>query len=151
MPIERVSMTTISSTTRTGLALFALGAALTFGFITLLQFAPMPWFFVALVAMHGGIALFIVSKRMFKRRSYIVARYYRLEYIMLLPYLPIMAYAFASKAGIVPVFDTEKSLFTIAYTLACFIVTLWNFQRMRKDILGQQAEVLSASGAMSAS
>lgn len=136
-------MNDIPRTTKTGLTLFALAALLTFGFITLLQFAPMPWFFGALIAMHCGIALFIVSKRLFKNCTYIVARYYRFEYLMLVPYLLIMAYAFASKAGIVALFETEKSIITIVYTIFCFIMTAWNFQRMRKDVRNQQDEVLA--------
>lgn len=144
-------MADIIPTTRVGLVLFALGALFTFGFITLLQFMPMPWFFIALVAMHCGIALFIISKRLFKRYSYIVARYYRLEYFMLIPYLMIMAYAFASKAGIVPLFETEKILVTTAYTIVCFIMTLWNFMRMRKDVLNQQTEALAAHSALAVS
>ena len=143
-------MTDIPRTTKTGLTLFALAALLTFGFITLLQFVPMPWFFGALIAMHCGIALFIVSKRLFKNCTYIVARYYRFEYLMLVPYLLIMAYAFASKAGIVALFETEKSIITIVYTIFCFIMTAWNFQRMRKDVLNQQDEVLASRKALGA-
>ena len=141
-------MTDIPRTTKTGLTLFALAALLTFGFITLLQFVPMPWFFGALIAMHCGIALFIVSKRLFKNCNYIVARYYRFEYLMLVPYLLIMAYAFASKAGIVALFETEKSIITIVYTIFCFIMTAWNFKRMRKDVRNQQDEVLALREAL---
>ena len=141
-------MADLPRTTNTGLALFALAALLTFGFITLLQFTPMPWFFGALIAMHCGIALFIISKRLFKNCTYIVARYYRFEYLMLVPYLLIMAYAFASKAGIVALFETEKSIITIVYTIFCFIMTAWNFQRMRKDVRNQQDEVLALREAL---
>lgn len=143
-------MADIPRTTKTGLALFALAALFTFGFITLLQFTPMPWFFGALIAMHGGIVLFIVSKRLFKNCTYIVARYYRFEYIMLVPYLLIMAYVFASRAGVVPLFETEKSVVTIVYTVFCFAMTAWNFQRMRKDVLNQQSEMLASREALGA-
>ncbi|WP_139651080.1 hypothetical protein [Raoultibacter phocaeensis] len=143
-------MADIPRTTSTGLVLFALAALFTFGFITLLQFAPMPWFFGALIAMHAGIALFIVSKRLFKSCSYIVARYYRLEYVLLVPYLLIMAYAFASKAGVVPLFETQKSIVTLAYTAFCFGMTLWNFARMRKDVRNQQIEVIATREALGA-
>lgn len=143
-------MADLPRTTNTGLALFALAALLTFGFITLLQFTPMPWFFGALIAMHCGIALFIISKRLFKNCTYIVARYYRFEYLLLVPYLLIMAYAFASKANIVPLFETEKSIVILAYTFTCLVLTIWNFQRMRKDVLNQQDEVLASRKALGA-
>lgn len=143
-------MADIPRTTSTGLVLFALAALFTFGFITLLQFTPMPWFFGALVAMHAGIALFIVSKRLFKSCTYIVAQYYRFEYVLLVPYLLIMAYAFASKAGVVPLFETEKSIVTLAYTAFCLIMTLWNFTRMRKDVRCQQDEVIASRKALGA-
>ena len=141
-------MSDIPRTTKTGLALFALASLFTFGFITLLQFAPMPWFFGALIAMHAGIALFIISKRLFKSCSYLVAGYYRFEYALLVPYLLIMAYAFASKAGIVPLYETEKSVATLIYTALCFALTLWNFTRMRKDIRMQQDEAIASREAL---
>ncbi len=34
-----------------------------------MQFLEKPWFFVALVAMHAGIALFVVSKRVLRRQD----------------------------------------------------------------------------------
>ena len=143
-------MADLPRTPNTGLALFALAALLTFGFSTLLQFTPRPWFFGALIAMHCGIALFIISKRLFKNCTYIVARYYRFEYLLLVPYLLIMAYAFASKANIVPLFETEKSIVTLAYTFTGLVLTIWNFQRMRKDVLNQQDEVLASRKALGA-
>jgi len=123
--------------TKKPLILFALAALFTFGFITLLQFAPMPWFFVALLAMHGGIALFIISKRMFKSQELAVSQFYRTQYILLIPYLFVMFYTFASKAGIVPLFTTEKTAFVLIYSVLCGFITIWNYLRLKKSLENQ--------------
>lgn len=118
--------------TKRPLILFALAALFTFGFITLLQFAPMPWFFLVLVAMHGGIALFIISKRMFRSQDITVSRFYRTQYLLLIPYLLVMFYTFASKADLVPLFTDEKTIFVLFYSALCGFVTVWNYLRMKK-------------------
>jgi hypothetical protein len=116
------------------LALFITAAVVTFGFITLLQVLPMPWFIVALVVMHGGIALFIVSKRRFRKTGFEVSRFYTAQYLMLLPYVLIMLYAFATRAGIVPALTEVKVVVTLAYTVLCAIFTTVNCLRMKKEL-----------------
>src|SRR5699024_7000326 len=80
-----------------GLALFMAAAVLTFGCITIMQFLEKPWFFVALAAMHAGIALFVASKRTLRGGGFQLERFFKKEYAMLLPFLLIMLYSFASK------------------------------------------------------
>lgn len=116
------------------LALFNLAAVLTFGFITALQFMPLPWFFLALVAMHGGIALFIVSKRAFKRQGFEVALFYRTQYLLLVPYVCVMAYTFAARAGIVALFAQEKAIAVLCYSAFCAGVTIWNYLRLKRSL-----------------
>lgn len=134
---RRCTMDRTDTVFRGNLMLFALAALLTFGFITLLQFIAVPWFFLVLIAMHGGIALFIVSKRRFKKTGFSVSRYYKTQYIMLIPYLLIMFYAFATRAGIVPAYDDAKMAVTLAYSAFCAVLTVWNFLRMKKDLADQ--------------
>ena len=69
-----------------GLALFLTAAIVTFGCLTVMQFLEKPWFFVALVAMHAGIALFVVSKRVLRKQEFDLLRYFKSEYAMLLPF-----------------------------------------------------------------
>lgn len=115
-----------------GLALFFTASVVTFGCITIMQFLEKPWFFAALVAMHGGIALFVVSKRTFKRDGFNLVRYFKTEYALLLPFLFIMFYSFADKAGILPDFGTAKAAITLVYALLCFAVTFWNFRALQR-------------------
>ena len=71
--------------------LFIAAIAMTFSFIAVLQFVEVPWFFLVLLAMHGGVFLFIFSKKRFKAQGYDVARFYTLEYKLLALYLPVLA------------------------------------------------------------
>ena len=50
--------------------LFLAAIAVTFGFIAALQFIAFPWFFAALLAMHVGVFLFIVSKKRFQNAAF---------------------------------------------------------------------------------
>lgn len=123
-----------------GLALFMAAALVTFGCITVMQFLEKPWFFVALVAMHGGIALFVVSKRMLRSRGFQLTRYFKKEYLLLLPFLLIMFYSFASKAALVPPFGTAKGSIVFVYALVCFAVTFWNFRHMQREARIQEGD-----------
>jgi hypothetical protein len=75
-------------------ALFILAQVVTFGFITLLQFQSpkenLVAFILVLLAMHGGIAVFIVSKRLFKKAGIELKKFYGREYYFLLWYLPAL-------------------------------------------------------------
>ena len=66
--------------------LFLTAAIVTFGCLTVMQFLEKPWFFVALVAMHAGIALFVVSKRVLRKQEFDLLRYFKKQYAMLLPF-----------------------------------------------------------------
>lgn len=123
-----------------GLGLFLAAAVVTFGCITMLQFLEKPWFFVALVAMHGGIALFVASKRTLKRGGFSLMGYFKMEYLMLVPFLFIMFYSLAGKAGLVPPFGAAKASLTLVYALVCFAVTFWNFRCMQRDAHAQTGE-----------
>ena len=136
-------MKTTTQAFRKNLFLFVCAGFVTFSFITLLQFIPLPWFFIALVAMHGGIALFIISKRMFKKSGFAVSRYYKTQYLMLIPYLLIMLYVFASKAELIPYFEDLKIMITLGYSVVCVALTMWNYRRMKLDLAKQYQLMLS--------
>ena len=120
-----------------GLALFLTAAIVTFGCLTVMQFLEKPWFFVALVAMHAGIALFVVSKRVLRKQEFDLLRYFKSEYAMLLPFLLIMAYSLISKTGALPPFGSAKASITLVYALICFAVTFWTFRHMQADARAQ--------------
>ena len=122
-----------------GLALFLAASIVTFGCLTVLQFLDKPWFFVALVAMHVGIALFVASKRTLCKQGFALMGYFKTEYLMLVPFVLIMLYSFASKASLVPLFGTAKASITLVYALVCFAVAFWNFRRMQADAAARSA------------
>ena len=122
-----------------GLALFLAAAIVTFGCLTVMQFLEKPWFFVALAAMHAGIALFVISKRTLRTHGFDLVRYFKSEYAMLLPFLLIMAYSLISKTGALPPFGSAKTSITLVYALICFAVTFWNFRHMHADARTQSA------------
>lgn len=77
------------------LILFVLGEIFAFGFICLLQFfsikTQLAAFILTLIAMHGGIVCFILSKKLFKtERDKELIKHYMVEYILLLPYLIVL-------------------------------------------------------------
>jgi len=78
----------------TAFLLFVLGIAVTFTFITLLQFVDAKeklWLFICvLVLMHAGIVCFIFSKKAFKKTGETVKTYFSQEYFFLLWYLPVL-------------------------------------------------------------
>ena len=115
-----------------GLALFFAASVVTFGCITVMQFLDKPWFFLALVAMHVGIALFVASKRLLRSQGFDLEGYFKTEYALLLPFLLIMLYTFASKAALLPPWGDAKASITLVYALMCFAVTFWNFRRMQR-------------------
>lgn len=133
-------MNDLDQPVKRALALFILAALFTFGFITLLQFAPMPWFFLVLVAMHIGIALFIISKRSFKKFDLEVSQFYKTQYLLLLPYLLVMLYTFTSRAGLVPLLTDEKTAFVLFYSSLCALITIWNYIRLTKSLQHQVFE-----------
>lgn len=122
-----------------GLGLFLAAAIITFGCITIMQFLERPWFFVALILMHSGIAMFIISKRQLRAAGYNLMHYFKMEYIMLLPFLLIMFYSIISKIGFLPPFGTAKASITFVLALVCFAITFWNFRHMQRDARIQRA------------
>lgn len=56
---------------------------------------------------------------------------------MLLPFLLIMLYSFASKAALVPPFGSAKESLAFVYALICFAVTFWNFRALQRETRAQ--------------
>jgi hypothetical protein len=114
--------------------LFIISNVLTFGFIALLQFAPVPYFFLVLVAMHMGVVLFIFSKRGFKKLGVDVKREYLIQDVLLALYLPILAAKLMAGFGWI-VFPSElKTLLVLSLTGISYIVTACNALSLYKKI-----------------
>lgn len=114
--------------------MFIAAIALTFGFIAMLQFVEVPWFFLVLLAMHGGVFLFIFSKKRFKAQGYDVARFYSLEYKLLALYLPVLALKVLSSLEILRFDGMLKTILILAITLFSLIVSTVNIMKLYKHL-----------------
>ena len=114
--------------------LFISAIAVTFGFIALLQFIPFPWFFVALVCMHGGVFMFIFSKKRFKKSGFDAGRFYSLEYKLLALYLPILAAKLLSSFGLFEFNPTLKTVLIAVVTVFSVIVSIINAKKLYNEI-----------------
>lgn len=113
-------------------AMFLAAIGLTFSLIAMLQFVEIPWFFLVLLCMHGGVFLFVFSKKRFKKQGYDVARFYSLEYKLLALYLPVLVLKVLSSLGILRFNVMLKTLLILAITAFSLIVSVINATRMYK-------------------
>ena len=109
---------------------------MTFSLIATLQFVEIPWFFLVLIAMHGGVFLFIFSKKRFKKQGFDVGRYYALEYKLLALYLPVLALKVLSAIGVLHFNETLKTVLILAITVFSLVVSTINAINMKKALLG---------------
>ncbi len=114
--------------------LFLLAILFTFGFICLLQFVSFPLFFLVLLLMHGGVVLFIVSKKLFKKAGASTSPYYKREYILLALYLPILLYKILGNFGLYTVNIPVKSIISLCLTGVCLIVSGLNAYAFYKEL-----------------
>lgn len=114
--------------------LFVTAIIVTFGFIAFLQFIPFPWFFVALVCMHGGVFLFIISKKRFKIAGFDASRFYSLEYKLLALYLPILAAKLTASFGLFEFNETLKTALIAAVSLFSAAVSIVNAKKLYNKI-----------------
>ncbi len=114
--------------------LFLLAILCTFGFICLLQFVSFPLFFLVLLLMHGGVALFIVSKKLFKKAGASTVPYYKREYILLALYLPILLYKILGNFGLYTVNVPVKSIIALCLTGVCLVVSGLNAYAFHKEL-----------------
>ena len=112
--------------------LFIAAVVVTFGLIAALQFVEVPWFFLVLLAMHGGVFLFIFSKKRLKAQGYEVARFYSREYVLLALYLPVLALKVLSSLGVLHFDATLKTVLILGITAFSLIVSAVNAVKMYK-------------------
>jgi hypothetical protein len=85
-----------------------------------------------LLAMHGGVFLFIISKKRFKAQGYDIGRFYALEYKLLALYLPVLALKVLSSLKILRFDATLKTALILAITALSVIVSAVNAVKMYK-------------------
>ena len=111
---------------------FALGAFFTFSFITLIQLVNPPLFFVFLVLMHVGIFFFILSRRGFKKQGIDVSKFFKIQYILLVPYLLVMVYKILTSVGVPPMFEEVKMVATLILTAIAIVISVINIMGLIK-------------------
>jgi len=80
-----------------------------------LQIIEIPWFFVVLLLMHGGIAGLIILKKKYKEMDILV--YYRNIYIIFALFIPILLYKLVAA-----IFSFEENHTLIQYVSIGIIV-----------------------------
>ncbi|MBP3437054.1 MAG: hypothetical protein J6K61_03990 [Clostridia bacterium] len=119
--------------------LFLLAILVTFSMLALLQLVSSLLFVIVLLLMHGGVVLFIVSKKRFQRASVAVKPFYKREYIMLALYLPILAYKILGKLGLYTVNECLKMWVVLVLTGLCLVGSainaLYLFRHLKKSAL----------------
>ena len=109
--------------------IFLLAQIITYIFITFLQQVQGVTFFLFLVFMHGGILLFIISKKMFQQLGVEAKPFYQRSYLLLSFYLPLMLYQLASYIFAYRVDNEAKWWITIGLTsVAVGVSTIQNIQ-----------------------
>ena len=122
---------------KTNYCLFLAAIGVTFSFIAMLQFVEIPWFFLVLLGMHGGVVLFILSKKRFKAMGYEVARFYSLEYKLLALYLPVLALKVLSALDVLTFPETLKTVLILVITLFSLVVSVINAVKMHRFLKGE--------------
>ena len=118
--------------------LFIAAIGLTFSCIAVLQFVEIPVFFLVLLAMHGGVFLFIFSKKRFKKQGYEVSKIYSLEYKLLALYLPILALKVLSALEILRFDAMLKTVLILAVTVFSMIVSARNAGKLYRYLKKMQ-------------
>ena len=113
---------------------FLIANFFTFGLIATLQFVEIPYFFLVLLAMHGGVFLFIASKRGFRKLGVDVKRVYLLQDILLALYLPILAAKLMSRFGWINFPADLKMILVLSLTAVSYLITAWNSVRLYRIV-----------------
>jgi hypothetical protein len=87
----------------------------TLAMLFLLQIIDMPWFFLVLVLMHGGIVGLILLKKRYKSLN--ITFYYRNIYITFALFIPILAYKL-----IAAIFSFEENHDLVRYVSIAIIM-----------------------------
>lgn len=115
--------------------MFIAAIAVTFNLIAALQFVEVPWFFLVLLGMHGGVFLFIFSKKRFKKQGCDVTRFYSLEYKLLALYLPVLALKVLSAFEVLHFNETLKTVLILVITGFSLVVSTVNAIKLKKALL----------------
>lgn len=114
--------------------LFVIALTMIFGFITLLQFVNGLVFAGALVLMHCGVVLYIISKKRFKKLGCDIKRHYTLENALMALYIPVLAAKVLSALDVISFDEEIKKVIVICISAACVVVSIVNCIIMYKRV-----------------
>lgn len=103
------------SRTKKFILIFSLAYYFVVGMLFLLQISKMPWFFIWLILMHGGIVVLALLKRSYQDLD--ILSYFKRAYLSLLLFIPILIYKI-----IVAIFSLEENEAVVTYVSLFFIL-----------------------------
>ncbi len=115
--------------------LFTVALAIIFGFITALQMVKGALFFVMLVLMHCGVALYIYTKKQFKKREVSIKKYYMTENMLMALYLPVLVAKILSNFDVIAIDNEIKQIVVYCITAVSVVVSAVNCVIMYKNVV----------------
>jgi hypothetical protein len=91
----------------------------------ILQISKVPWFFLWLILMHGGIVGLIVSKK--KYHDLNILPYYRLAYLSFGLFIPILIYKVIAFIFSIP--ENKEAIRQVSnvIVIVCLFVAIYNY------------------------
>ena len=112
--------------------IFSGGYLFTISMLFLLQISEIPWFFLWLVLMHGGIIILALSKRKFKPLT--ISKYYRRAYISLLLFIPILIYKVIVKFFSLIENNQLVTILSLIIIAVCLINAIYTIYEAKKEV-----------------
>lgn len=125
---------TMANEVKKAFILFLLAQGIVYLFITLLSFVEGLWFVLVLLLMHGGIALFIYSKRLFHHIHLEVKHYYHQIYRLLALFLILLGYKIGSHLFGYDIHNQVKMFSTFSILLFVLIFAIHASKRFYEDL-----------------
>jgi len=111
--------------------IFSGGYLFTISMLFLLQISSVPWFFLWLVLMHGGIIILALSKRKFK--TFQVMPHYRRTYLSLLLFIPILIYKIITRIFSLTENEEVINIISLAIILVCLTNLIYTVYKVKRQ------------------
>jgi hypothetical protein len=112
--------------------IFSGGYLFTISMLFLLQISEIPWFFLWLVLMHGGIIVLALSKKKFK--TFPVLSHYRRTYMSLLLFIPILIYKIITRIFSLTENEEVIKIVSLAIILVCLTNLIYTVYKVKRQI-----------------
>ena len=112
--------------------IFSGGYLFTISMLFLLQISEIPWFFLWLVLMHGGIIILALSKSKFK--TFKVLSHYRRTYLSLLLFIPILIYKIITRIFSLTENEEVIKIVSLAIILVCLTNLIYTVYKVKRQV-----------------